>query len=246
LFNPYTRPLFRIRFIAEAFRFDGTTIGLLCWAEWDGTKLWQGRVRSGVTTIVLLIRHAAHVELGRVLTGRRHDVALSRDGLQQAEIVADLVSAAPLAAIYSSPRERAWYTAREIADRQEREVEIEDRLDEIDFGAWTGQSFDSLENDPAWRQWNEARASARPPEGESMAEAAARAAAAVEDMAATHPGLTVAAVSHCDIIRGIVARYLGLPLDNMLRFDVDPASVTRLAVGDWGGRVMSVNERLYQ
>jgi broad specificity phosphatase PhoE len=56
----------------------------------------------------------------------------------------------------------------------------------------------------------------------------------------------IAAVSHCDVIRGIIAHHLGLPLDNLLRFDVDPASVSRLQLGDWGGRVMSVNERLYQ
>jgi broad specificity phosphatase PhoE len=56
----------------------------------------------------------------------------------------------------------------------------------------------------------------------------------------------VALVSHCDIIRGIIAHYLGLPLDNLLRFDIDPASVSRIVVGDWGARVISVNERLYQ
>jgi hypothetical protein len=32
----------------------------------------------------------------------------------------------------------------------------------------------------------------------------------------------------------------------MLRFDVDPASVSRLALGNWGARIMTVNERLYQ
>ena len=48
------------------------------------------------------------------------------------------------------------------------------------------------------------------------------------------------------MIRGIIAHYLGLPLDNLLRFDVDTASVSRLVVGAWGARVESVNERLYQ
>jgi hypothetical protein len=39
---------------------------------------------------------------------------------------------------------------------------------------------------------------------------------------------------------------LGLSLDNLLRFDVDPASVSRITIGNWGTRVMSINERLYQ
>jgi probable phosphoglycerate mutase len=199
-----------------------------------------------MTLTLLLIRHAAHVELGRTLTGRRRDIALSPDGLQQAEIVADLLAVEPIAAVYSSPRERAWYTAREIAERLEQTVVAASGLDEVDFGDWTGLSFDALEGDPGWDEWNSARSIARPPGGESMCEAVERAVAAVSEIASEHRGRTVAAVSHCDIIRGLIAFYLGLPLDNLLRFDIDPASVSRLVVGDWGARVMSVNERLYQ
>lgn len=173
-------------------------------------------------------------------------MSLSNEGLEQAAIVADLLGTETLAAVYSSPRERAYYTAREIAEPHALKVRIADGLDELDFGRWTGLSFDDLEGDPAWQQWNEARATARPPEGESMAEAADRAAGTLVRLAAEHPGETIAAVTHCDIIRGVIAFHLGLPLDNLLRFDVDPASVSRLVVGDWGARVMSVNERLYQ
>jgi broad specificity phosphatase PhoE len=79
-----------------------------------------------------------------------------------------------------------------------------------------------------------------------MAEAVARAVGAIEELAAEHSDQMIAAVSHCDIIRGVIAHYLGLPLDNLLRFDVDPASVSRVAVGNWGARIMTINERLYQ
>lgn len=199
-----------------------------------------------VTATVLLIRHAAHVELGKVLTGRRRDVALSPEGLEQAEIVGDLLGVEPLAGVYSSPRERAFYTAREIADQHELEVTLLDSLDEIDFGDWTGKRFDELEGDPLWDAWNEARGSARPPGGETMTEATRRAAHAIAELAGAHAESRIAIVTHCDIIRGLIAHHLGLPLDNLLRFDIDPASVSRLAVGSWGARVMSVNERLYQ
>ena len=199
-----------------------------------------------VTATLLLIRHAAHVELGRTLSGRRRDVALSGEGLEQAEIVADLLAVEPLTAVYSSPRERAYYTARSIAEAHELEVGIVDDLDEIDFGDWTGVAFNDLEGDPAWNEWNESRETARPPGGESMAEAVKRTAAALQAIAAEHKGEAVAVITHGDIIRGAVAHYLGLPLGNMLRFDVDPASVTRLALGSWGARIMTLNERLYQ
>lgn len=204
------------------------------------------RANAEMTTTLLLIRHGAHVELGRTLSGRRRDIALSDDGLLQAEIVADLLAVEPIAAIYSSPRERAWYTAREIADRLEQEVSLSDALDEVDFGDWTGQSFDALEGDPVWDAWNSSRSTSRPPNGESMTEAVDRAVAEVQRITTKHRGETVAAVSHCDIIRGLIAHFLGLSLDNLLRFDIDTASVSRIAVGDWGARVMSMNERLYQ
>jgi broad specificity phosphatase PhoE len=209
-------------------------------------RSFHSGIESSVTATILLIRHAAHVELGLTLSGRRRDVALSREGIEQAEIVADLLAVEPLAAVYSSPRERAFYTARQIADAHELKVGIAGDLDEVDFGQWTGMAFSQLEGDPGWMEWNEARASARPPGGESMAEAVERSIAALQALAGDHGGQTIACVSHCDIIRGAIAYCLGLPLDNMLRFDVDPASVSRLALGSWGARVMTVNERLYQ
>jgi ribonuclease H / adenosylcobalamin/alpha-ribazole phosphatase len=199
-----------------------------------------------VTATLLLIRHAAHVELGRVLSGRRRDVALSADGLRQAAILSDLLGTEPLAAIFSSPRERAWYTARDIAEPHGLKVAADDRLDEVDFGDWTGLTFDELAGDPEWDAWNTRRGSARPPGGESMKEAAERAVAALAEHSGKHSGRTIAAVSHCDIIRGAIATWLGLPLDRLLAFDVDPASVSRVEIGAWGARVRSVNERLYQ
>jgi broad specificity phosphatase PhoE len=223
------------------------------WNRREGRTVWapqQGSFHVGtdrsVTATILLIRHAAHVELGRILSGRRRDVALSAEGLEQTEIVADLLSVEPLAAVYSSPRERAYYTARAIGEAHDLKVQIVDGLDEVDFGDWTGMRFDELEGDPAWSEWNEKRGSARPPHGESMAEAVERSWAALQAIAADHGGTTIACVSHCDIIRGLIASALGLPLDHMLRFDTDPASVSRLALGNWGARVMTINERLYQ
>lgn len=194
---------------------------------------------------ILLIRHAEHVEFGRVLTGRRDDVALSAAGLAQTATLAERLGAARIAAIYSSPRERAHCTAAALAGPHAIPVTVAPALDEVDFGDWSGRSFAELDPQPEWRRWNATRSTARAPGGESMAEAADRSLAALDRLAQDHPGATLAAVSHCDIIRGVIARCLGLSLDHILRFDVDPASVSRLAFGPGERRVMSVNERLY-
>ena len=169
-------------------------------------------------------------------------IGLTAVGRSQADALAARLQPLRFAAIVSSPVQRAVETAAAIA--RGRDVAVEERaaFDELDFGAWTGRSFAALADEPAWTDWNTRRAVARVPGGESMAEAQARAVTAIDAVATAHDEAAVAIVSHCDIIRAILAHYLGLGLDRLLGFDVDPASVSRLAVGDWGGRVLSINE----
>lgn len=166
-------------------------------------------------------------------------VPLSAEGLAQADAVARGIG--PLTAVHSSPRERARQTAATIAAAAGTPVETVAELDEIDFGTWAGRSFADLDDDPAWSRWNRARATSTPPDGESMVAAQARAVAHVDRV--VRSGGTVALVSHCDIIRAIVAHVLGLSLDRILSFDIDPASVTTLVAGDWGARVAGLNRR---
>jgi broad specificity phosphatase PhoE len=164
-------------------------------------------------------------------------VQLTPAGERQARALADRLGGVRLDAVHTSPRTRARRTAEAIASRTGAPLEVVEALDEIDFGDWTGASFHALEGLPEWRRWNEARGSACPPNGESMAAAQARVAAHADTIARTRPGAEVALVSHCDIVRALVAHYLGLPLDNLLRFEIDAASVSRIEVGAWGGRV---------
>ncbi|HWW64178.1 MAG TPA: histidine phosphatase family protein [Sphingomonadaceae bacterium] len=193
-----------------------------------------------MSTPILLARHAAHAEIGRILSGRHTGVPLNEEGRRQAERLAHMLEGRGIVAIQCSPQRRARETAEIIAARLARDIEIVDALDEVDFGGWSGRRFDELEQDSAWRRWNAERASAATPGGETMAQAVARVVAHLEQLAAARRG-TVLCVSHCDIIRGTLAHYLGLGFDNLLRFDIDPASLSALAVGEWGGRVTLLN-----
>ena len=195
-----------------------------------------------MTACIHLVRHCAHGDVGRVLTGRRPGVPLSDEGRAHAARVAeDIAARDSVAAIYASPRERTQETATIIADRLGLRVGTAAALDEVDFGDWTGRSFAELDGDAGWQHWNAARSLARAPNGEAMGEAVARAVAYLEAIAASAPVGPVMCVTHCDIIRGVIAHYLGLDLDRLLRFDVDPGSVSTLVVGDWGGKVTMMN-----
>lgn len=192
-----------------------------------------------VSTTVLLARHASHAEIGRVLSGRS-EIMLSDAGRAEADRLADRLAAMPLAAIHSSPRRRARETAEAVARRRGMDVTMADPLDEIDFGGWAGQSFAALEGDPLWADWNGRRGTAATAGGETMARATARAVRHIEAAGGDGPLLCV---SHADIIRGIVAHYLGLDADRLLRFDIDPASLTTLSLHGGRGRLVAINER---
>ena len=198
--------------------------------------------RTETSVRLILVRHATHVDFGRRLTGRAPGVQLSQAGRRQAAALGERLGGERLAEIHTSPRERARATADAVAEHCGAPVKVVDALDEIDFGDWTGAAFGDLDGQPLWEAWNAQRGSSRTPGGESMAEATARIAGHVAALAAERPGERIALVSHCDMIRGLVAHVLGLPLDNLLRFEIAPASVSRIEAGPWGARVISLNE----
>ncbi|WP_217430266.1 histidine phosphatase family protein [Sphingomonas bacterium] len=186
---------------------------------------------------LLLIRHAEHVDFNLRLSGRREGVALSEHGRDQAAALAERLATERIDRVEASPLDRTRATAEALGP-----VVVEPALIEIDMGEWTGRALDSFGDDQAWRAWNEHRGTARMPGGESMAEAQARIVAHIERTARTYDEQTIAMVSHSDMIRAAIAHALGLSLDNLLRFDIEPASVSRLVAGDWGMRVVSINE----
>lgn len=177
---------------------------------------------------LLLIRHAHHDYIGRAIAGWLPGVSLSEHGRAQAAALPARLTGLAIAAIYSSPLERAMETAAPLAAARGLTVEIRAGLKEVDFGRFTGRTMADLDTDPAWHHFNLFRGSARAPGGEMMLETQARMVAELERIGAAHPGATVAVFSHGDVIRAAVLHYLGMPLDFYGRIQIDPASVTTI------------------
>lgn len=198
-----------------------------------------------MATTFLLIRHAAHIHLDKLFSGRMPGVPLSETGRAQAARLGAALASEPIDRIVHSPLDRTSETAAAIAAARGSAVAVAAAagLIEIDLGDWTGRSWQDFGDDPAWRDWNERRGSARIPGGETMGEAQVRIVGCLAALAREADGRTVAVVSHSDMIRAAVAHVLELPLDRLLSFDVDVASVTRVAWGEWGARLLSLNER---
>jgi broad specificity phosphatase PhoE len=182
------------------------------------------------------VRHAAHDLLGRVLAGRSPGVSLSAAGLQQASDLGRTLRSAGISKVQSSPRLRAIETASAIAAHSGLDVEVRPELDEIDFGDWNGRSFESLSGEPEWERWNAKRSQARPPQGESMAEAQSRILSHLTRVRATAPGANVVMVTHAEIIRAAALHCMGLPLDAWMQVDFEPAAVVPVHWPASGGR----------
>jgi probable phosphoglycerate mutase len=197
---------------------------------------------AGATTI-FLVRHAAHDRVDRILCGRMPGVTLGEVGRRQAGDVARRLSTENLAAVYTSPLERARETAEPIAEASGLAAVGMSGLNEIDIGEWTGRSFAELAPDPHWQAWNAERAKGRAPGGEAMSGVQDRVYDELEGLRRSHPGGRVAAVSHADVIKAGICRVLGLSLDRYHAFEIEPASVSTIVRWEGGGTVVSLNER---
>jgi probable phosphoglycerate mutase len=169
-------------------------------------------------------------------------VTLGSIGKAQAERLAIRLEREKPACILSSPLERALETAKPIARKTGSLLEVSGDLIEIDFGAWSGVDFETLSHDPSWSSWNNVRSVSRPPDGETMIEAQTRIVNAIERSRRNYVGRPVVLVSHSDMIKNALLYYLGLPIDAYARLEIDPASISTLVVGDWGAKILRLNE----
>lgn len=192
-------------------------------------------------TVFLLVRHAVTSHTGHKLTGWAPGVHLSEDGLAQAEAVAEQLAKAPIKAIYSSPIERTLETAQAVASRHRIEVQVLDDIGEVQYGTWTNRSLKTLARTKLWAKVQGFPSAARFPGGETLREVQARAIAELERIQARHPKQMVCVVSHADVIKLVVAHYLGVHIDLFQRIAIGPASVSAVAVNDQGPMVLSVN-----
>lgn len=195
-----------------------------------------------MTVTFLLLRHAAHDNVGSFLAGRMPGVVLGEAGRAQADRLARRLRLERIDAVFASPRERAQQTAQAVAEACALPMDTAAELDEIDFGRWSGRGFEALQQDPLWQRWNAVRSLVRTPGGETMLDVQRRVLALMERLARQQDGRWLALVSHADVIKAAVLHHLGMAVDAWPRFDIAPASITRLAVGDWGAKLLGLNE----
>jgi broad specificity phosphatase PhoE len=197
-----------------------------------------------MTTRFMLARHATCALTEHMLFGRVIDAPLDTRGQRQALALARRIAPEKPSAVLSSPRRRARQTARAIAALTGHTVRVDWRLDELDFGRWSGKSFASLAADPDWHRWNRERASSATPLGDDMAKARMRLMQVLDDIAQEYPEQTVVLVTHAEVIRAALLHFMNRSANDFQKLEIAPASLSVVNVAPDGGvRIEIVNER---
>jgi broad specificity phosphatase PhoE len=132
--------------------------------------------------------------------------------------VAQRLAVLPIKAVYSSPLTRCVETATYIADTHRLSVQHVEEVGEVEYGEWEGKKISKLAKKPLWHAVQFYPSRARFPGGEALRDVQFRAVQALEETAARHDKEMVVVVSHADVIRLLLAHYLGVHIDLFQRW----------------------------
>ena len=185
----------------------------------------------GEPTVTLLLRHGQTPMSVQKRYAGRTDAPLTDTGVRQAVAAAKRLAPAGIAAIVTSPLQRAVRTAEEVAAATGVPVLTDDGFRETDFGAWEGLTFAEVRE--RWpsevTRWL-ADPDVAPPGGESFAAVSERVTAALHRVLAGREGQTVLIVSHVTPIKMLVAAALLAPSAALYRMHLDVAALCEI---DW-------------
>ncbi|WP_102142725.1 histidine phosphatase family protein [Mycobacterium hubeiense] len=181
---------------------------------------------------VILLRHGRSTSnTAMTLAGRTDGVDLDDKGREQAQALVERLGGLPIRAIVRSPLLRCRKTVEPLAQSLGLDPLVDERISEVDYGAWTGRKIADLVKEPLWSVVQQQPSAAVFPDGEGLAHVQARAVAAVREhdrrLAEQYDGDALwVACTHGDVIKAVVADALGTHLDSFQRIVADPASMS--------------------
>jgi probable phosphoglycerate mutase len=158
--------------------------------------------------------------------------------------VAAALASRPLIAVACSPARRAAETARIVAASHGLDPGTDPAFAEVNLGVWEGLTgVEAAEQWPDEHQaWRRNPAAVRPPGGETLAEASARAVPAFRALVARYAGTTLALVGHGLIIRVLLCQALGADLAAVGHMRCQPGSIAVVDMHGDDATVQQLNE----
>ncbi len=185
---------------------------------------------------LILVRHGDVNTSNEEIFHGQSDVPLTPLGEKQAQRTAKKLSSTPVHKIYSSPLQRAYNTARAIAEPHGLDVEILNELNDIHYGAWQGLTLAEVKvrYEPLYNIWARHPEKMKFPDGESVEDVAVRAQTAANKIFVQHPDETVALVAHRIITKSLALLLIGQNLSSLWSIRHDPCSITSLDKTPYG------------
>jgi broad specificity phosphatase PhoE len=204
---------------------------------------WTGQ--TGTPTRLLLLRHGqTELSVERRYSGHGDPELTPLGHAQAAGAAARLARVPDVAAVLTSPLQRARQTAALVAQATGAPLHVRDRLVETDFGAWEGLTFaEARDRDPQLHaEWLGSEEVA-PPGGESFAAVGRRIEAERAELVEEYPGATLVLVTHVTPIKMLLRDALQGGPGVLYRLHLDLAALSIVEFyPDGGASVRLVND----
>jgi len=177
---------------------------------------------------IIFLRHAqAKNNTERILAGRTEGVPLTDTGIKQAEQTAQLLEQMNISAIYSSPIERAKHTAEIAGKHNSLDVTIDDRLNELDMGKFTGMPYDEIfkSHGNVFMKFYNGELEIAHNGVETFPDVKKRILGIVDYVIEKHPDENVLLVTHMDPIKAMLSTIVDLSATNLYELIIANASL---------------------
>ncbi|WKY46482.1 histidine phosphatase family protein [Eubacteriaceae bacterium ES3] len=133
--------------------------------------------------------------------------------------------------IFSSPISRAYKIAESVGSELSKDVTVDERLKEFNFGIFEGKTRDESIRDhqSEWDAWMDNYLDYQVPKGQSQREYQNLCRAFLDELEAEKTHLIVA---HGGTIHSLVTNLMELPIESKWHFDIKLGSITTLNVFD--------------
>jgi alpha-ribazole phosphatase len=179
-------------------------------------------------TSIELLRHGV-LEGDDTFRGITND-ALSDNGWEQ--MVSALKDKDEWDIIITSPLSSCREFAEVIAQEEEIDLEINDQLQEIDFGEWEDHTLEEImkHDGDLLNAWWQSPTQITPPNGEDFYDFRARVLKTFKVLLEEYQGKRILIVTHSGVIRVILMSILGMQDANLFRLNVDYASYSKIHI----------------
>lgn len=179
---------------------------------------------------LLLVRHGETIQNRSGIIQGQQPGELSPLGLLQREKLAERLLSEPLDYVYCSDLARTKATLAPTAEQLEIPITYREDIRERHFGVLEGTTWKEYKQSQDEHQ--EGRLNFRPAQGENFYDLQKRTDSFLQEIIEQHSNKTVLVMSHGGAIRTMIARLIGISLEELLKSEIHNTSISWLEIDD--------------